>query len=116
MNPQPITFFTTLGTHPGVSIEKETAMNQSELIAKVAAISGESRKAVEAVLKTTSTVIRSTLQEGAEVPLPGLGTLSVTQRAARTGRNPKTGESLQVPAKKVPHFAAAKALKDAVAA
>lgn len=91
-------------------------MNQSELIAKVAAISGESRKAVEAVLKTTSDVIGATLQEGADVTLPGLGKLSVNQRAARTGRNPKTGETVQIPAKKVPHFAAAKALKDAVAA
>jgi len=91
-------------------------MNQSELIAKVAAISGESRKAVESVLKTTADVIGATLQEGAEVTLPGLGKLSVNARAARTGRNPKTGEAVEIPAKKVPHFSAAKALKDTVAA
>ena len=89
-------------------------MNQAELIAKVAAISGESRKAVEAVLKTTADVITAELEEGGEVALPGLGKLQVKSREARTGRNPKTGEEISIPAKKVPHFAAAKALKDAV--
>ena len=89
-------------------------MNQAELIAKVAAISGESRRAVEAVLKTTADVITAELEEGGEVALPGLGKLQVKSREARTGRNPKTGEEISIPAKKVPHFAAAKALKDAV--
>lgn len=90
-------------------------MNQSELVAKVAGISGESRKAVEAVLKTTADVIAAELQEGGEVPLPGLGKIGVKQREARTGRNPKSGEEIAIPAKRVPHFSAAKALKDAVA-
>lgn len=90
-------------------------MNQSELIAKVASISGESKKATEAVLKTTADVIAAALAEGCDVALPGLGKLSVKQRAARTGKNPKTGEAIQIPARKVPHFGAAKALKDAVA-
>lgn len=90
-------------------------MNQSELITKVASISGESRKAVEAVLKTTADVIGSVLGEGCDVTLPGIGSLSVTHRAAREGRNPQTGEAIQIPAKKVPHFSAAKKLKDAVA-
>lgn len=90
-------------------------MNQAELITKVASISGESRKAVEAVLKTTGDVINSTLGEGGDVTLPGIGSLSVAQRAAREGRNPKTGEAIQIPAKKVPHFSAAKKLKEAVA-
>lgn len=89
-------------------------MNQSELISKVASISGETRKAVEAVLKTTADVIGSTLAEGSEVTLPGLGKLSVAHTKARTGRNPKTGETIQIPAKQKPHFSAAKALKDAV--
>ena len=89
-------------------------MNQAELIAKVAAISGESRKAVEAVLKTTADVITAELEEGGEVALPGLGKLQVKAREARVGRNPKTGEEISIPAKKVPHFGAAKALKDAV--
>ncbi len=89
-------------------------MNQSELIAKVASISGESKKAVEAVLKTTADVITAGLQDGDDVTLPGLGKLAIKQRAARTGKNPKTGEAIQIPAKKAPHFSAAKALKDAV--
>jgi DNA-binding protein HU-beta len=54
------------------------------------------------------------LQEGGEVTLPGLGKLSVKTSAARTGRNPKTGETLEIAAKNKPHFSAAKALKDAV--
>lgn len=89
-------------------------MNQSELITKVAAISGEHKKAVEAVLKTTADVIAAELYEGGEVVLPGLGKLCVNVRAARAGRNPATGEALQIPEKKVPHFSAAKVLKDAV--
>jgi DNA-binding protein HU-beta len=89
-------------------------MNQSELITKVASISGESRKAVEAVLKSTADVIGSTLGEGGEVTLPGLGKLFVKERAAREGRNPKTGEAILIPAGKSPGFKAAKALKDAV--
>lgn len=90
-------------------------MNQSELIAKVASISGENKKAVEAVLKASADVITSTLHEGAEVTLPGIGKLGVTTRAAREGRNPKTGAAIQIPAKKAPRFSPAKALKDALA-
>ena len=89
-------------------------MNQSELVAKVASISGESRKAVEAVLKTTADVIAAELFEGGEVALPGLGKIGVKQREARTGRNPKTGEAIAIPAKRAPRFSASKALKDAV--
>lgn len=90
-------------------------MNQSELISKVAAISGESKKATEAVLKATADVIASTLKEGGEVTLPGLGKLYVKERAARAGINPKTKEPIQIAAGKSPGFKAAKALKDAVA-
>jgi len=89
-------------------------MNQSELTAKVAAISGETKKATEAVLKATADVIASALQEGGEVTLPGLGKLYVKERAAREGRNPKTGETIAIPAGKSPGFKAAKALKDAI--
>lgn len=89
-------------------------MNQSELISKVAAISGESKKAVEAVLKTTGDVIASTLTEGEDIALPGVGKLSVTTRAAREGRNPATGDVIKIPAKKAVKFAAAKALKDSL--
>lgn len=90
-------------------------MNQSELILKTAQTTGVSKKDVEAVLKTAGDVIKATLAEGGVAPLPGLGTLSVADRAARNGRNPKTGVAIEIPAKKVPHFSAAKDLKDAVA-
>lgn len=90
-------------------------MNQAELILKTAQATGVSKKDVEQVLKTASDLIASTLAEGGEATLPGLGKLSVNERAARPGRNPKTGEAIKIPAKKVPHFSAAKALKDAVA-
>ena len=90
-------------------------MNQSELIAKVAEISGESRKAVEAVLKTAGDVVTAELQEGGDVVLPGIGKLLVQHKPARTGKNPKTGEPVAIPARWVPKFRAAKSLKDAVA-
>lgn len=89
-------------------------MNQSELILKVASISGESKKAVEAVLKTAADVIQAELQEGGEATLPGLGKLTVKAKSARIGRNPKTGEEIEIQARHAPHFSAAKALKDAV--
>lgn len=89
-------------------------MNQSELILKVASISGESKKSVEAVLKTAGDVIAAELKEGGEAVLPGLGKLSVKDKPARKGRNPATGEEIDIPARRAPHFGAAKALKDAV--
>lgn len=89
-------------------------MNQSELILKTAQISGLTKKDVEHVLKTAGDVVQAALAEEGEAVLPGLGKLSVKTRAAREGRNPATGEAMQIAAKKVPHFSAAKALKDAV--
>ena len=89
-------------------------MNQAELIAKVAAISGESRRAVEAVLKTTADVITAELEEGGEVALPGLGKLQVKSREARTGRNPKTGEEIPITARRVVTFHASQKLKSMV--
>lgn len=90
-------------------------MNQSELINQVADLTGESRKSVESVLKATAGAIYDELSRGGEVVLPGLGKLQAKDKAARKGRNPKTGEALTISARRVPHFSAAKALKDAVA-
>ncbi len=95
-------------------------MNQKDLIEAINdnVIShyeaGVSKVVIEAVLATQAETIGVALAKGDEVTLPGIGKLSVKQRAARTGRNPKTGEELKIKAKKVPHFSAAKALKDAV--
>ena len=89
-------------------------MNKDELIAKVANSVGVSKtdaaKSVDAVFSN----ITSSLKGGNEVRLVGFGTFVVANRAATTGRNPRTGESIQIPAKKVPKFKAGKALKDTV--
>ncbi|RMF16124.1 MAG: HU family DNA-binding protein [Alphaproteobacteria bacterium] len=89
-------------------------MNKNDLISKVAESTGLSKadatKAVDAVLAG----IADALKGGDEVRLVGFGTFSVAQRAATTGRNPRTGETIQIPASKQPKFKAGKALKDAV--
>ena len=76
---------------------------------------GVSKVVIAAVLDTLGDVAQAEIQQGGEITLPGLGKLSVQNRAARTGRNPSTGEEINIAAKNVPHFSAAKALKDAVA-
>jgi len=89
-------------------------MNKAELINHVADAAGLTRSsagdAVEAVLGG----ITSTLANGDSVSLVGFGTFSVADRAARTARNPRTGETIQVPESKAPKFKPGKALKDAV--
>ncbi|RMH60295.1 MAG: HU family DNA-binding protein [Zetaproteobacteria bacterium] len=89
-------------------------MNKAELIAAVADQSGLSKadagKAVEAVLGS----ITGALANGESVSLIGFGTFSVAERGPRTARNPRTGETIEVPASKAPKFKAGKALKDAV--
>lgn len=89
-------------------------MNKAELIEAVATNADLSKadatKAVESVLGT----ITSALKKGDQVTLVGFGTFQVKDRAARTGRNPQTGQTIQIAASKVPGFKAGKALKDAV--
>ncbi|MAI50336.1 MAG: DNA-binding protein HU [Rhodobiaceae bacterium] len=89
-------------------------MNKNDLISQVADDSGLSKadatKAVDAVLDN----IAGSLSNGGEVRLVGFGTFSVTHRKATTGRNPRTGESIQIKASNQPKFKAGKALKDAV--
>ena len=89
-------------------------MNKGELIDRVAGSAGMSRadatKAVDGVLDA----ITGALAGGGSVSLVGFGTFSVKSRAARMGRNPRTGEAIQIAASKVPGFKAGKALKDAV--
>jgi DNA-binding protein HU-beta len=90
------------------------SMNKGELIDAVAGSAGLSRadatKAVDAVLDS----IQGTLANGGSVSLVGFGTFSVKARAARAGRNPRTGETIQIAASNVPGFKAGKGLKDAV--
>lgn len=89
-------------------------MNKSELVAKVATANGLSKKQAEEMIDSIGAVVTDALLAGDEVTLPGIGKLSVVQRAARTGRNPKTGEEVKIAAKRAPKFSAAKALKDAL--
>ena len=90
-------------------------MNKTELINAVAEKAVLSKKDSEAAVTAALDVLSAALAEGDEVRLVGFGTFEVKKRAARTGRNPKTKEPVEIPASKVPAFKPGKALKDAVA-
>ena len=89
-------------------------MNRAELIAAVAESANMTKKDTEAVLKAFTDVVTEELKNGGKVQLVGFGTFEVGERAAREGRNPKTGETMTIEASKAPKFKAGKALKDAV--
>ncbi|MRX28489.1 nucleoid-associated protein HU-beta [Kangiella sp. HZ709] len=89
-------------------------MNKSELIDAIAAGSDISKAAAGRALDSMIGAVTESLQKGESVSLVGFGTFSVKERAARTGRNPQTGATIQIKAAKVPGFKAGKALKDAV--
>lgn len=91
-------------------------MNKVELIGAVASKSEFSKKDVEKVINAFTSVVTDTLVDGYKVTITGFGTFEVVERAARTGRNPQTGESIEIGASKSPKFKAGKALKDAVKA
>ena len=90
-------------------------MNKTELIAAIAEKAGLTKKDAERALNATIDSIAAALAEGQKVQIAGLGSFEVKTREARTGRNPQTGETIQIAASKLPAFKAAKALKDAVA-
>lgn len=89
-------------------------MNKADLAAKVHQILGGTKVQSEEVVESLIETIVGALKSGDEVSIAGLGIFSTKMRPARQGRNPRTGESIQVPAMRVPKFRAAKALKDAV--
>jgi len=89
-------------------------VNKSELIDAIAAGADISKAAAGRALDSMLGAVTDSLQKGEQVSLVGFGTFAVKERAARTGRNPKTGETIQIKAAKVPGFKAGKALKDAV--
>jgi DNA-binding protein HU-beta len=89
-------------------------MNKAELIDHVAATADLSKAAAGAAVEAVIGGITGALGNGDSVSLVGFGTFSVSDRAARTARNPRTGETINVPASKAPKFKAGKALKDAV--
>ena len=90
-------------------------MNKTELIAAVAAKTGMSKKDAEKAVAATVDAITESLVKGDKVQVSGFGIFEVKTREARVGRNPRTKETIQIPASKQPAFKAAKALKDAVA-
>lgn len=89
-------------------------MNKSELIAEMAKALSTKQEA-ESALNSLLETISGVLKKGDKVTLPGFGTFKVSKRKARTGRNPRTGETIKIKAHKVPQFTAGKKLKDAVA-
>ena len=90
-------------------------MNKTELIAAIAAKAGLTKKDAEGALNATIAAITEALAQGDKVQVAGLGSFEVKTREARTGRNPHTKETIQIPATRVPAFKASKTLKDAVA-
>ena len=89
-------------------------MNKTELVAAMAEQAELSKKDSEKALKAFIDVVTEELKKGEKIQLVGFGTFEVTERAAREGRNPLTGEKMQIKASKAPKFKAGKALKDAI--
>ena len=84
------------------------------MIEQIAQAAEVSKSAAERAVDALVTAVKTSLKKGDEVTLVGFGTFYVGARQARTGRNPKTGEAINIPASKVPKFRAGKALKDAI--
>ncbi len=89
-------------------------MNKTQLIEAVAAKTELTKKQAEAAVNATIASVIDALKAGDKVQLVGFGTFEVKERAARTGRNPQTGATIEIAASKAPAFSAGKAFKDAV--
>lgn len=89
-------------------------MNKTELIEHIAHNADLSKMGAARALEATLSAVRQTLKKGGTVSLVGFGTFSVSKRAARTGRNPRSGETIKIKASKVPKFTPGKPLKDAL--
>ena len=89
-------------------------MNRMELVAAIEEKSELSKKDAEKALKAFTDVVAEELKKGEQIQLVGFGTFKVSERAAREGRNPQTGETMQIKSSKSPKFTAGKALKDAL--
>lgn len=98
----------------GKEIQEEFIMNKTELVAAIAEQAEISKKDAEKALKAFTDVVAEELKKGEKIQLVGFGTFEVAERAAREGRNPKTGETMPIAASKTPKFKAGKALKDLV--
>lgn len=89
-------------------------MNKTDLIAKVAELADMSKKDATKAVDAVFDAIAEALQNGEKVQLVGFGNFEVRERSARKGRNPQTGEEIEIPASKVPAFKPGKALKDGI--
>ena len=89
-------------------------MNKQELITAISIKANLSKKHAAAALTALTDVITEALKAEGKLAIPSLGTFELRERAARTGKNPRTGEKVEISAKRVPAFKPAKALKDAV--
>ena len=90
-------------------------MNKTELIAAVAEKTGLTKKDAERVVNATFETVTASLAKGEKVAVAGFGNFEVKTREARVGRNPRTKETIQIPATRLPVFKASKALKDSIA-
>lgn len=86
-------------------------MNKTELVAAIAEKAGLSKKDAEGAVKAFTDTVAEQLKAGEKIQLVGFGTFEVAERAARTGKNPQTGEAIKIPASKAPKFKAGKALR-----
>ncbi len=89
-------------------------MNKTELVERVAESTGKTKKEASMIVDTVLQTISEALKKGEKVTLIGFGNFEVRERAARTGRNPQTGEEIQIEASKVPAFKPGKQLKELV--
>ena len=89
-------------------------MNKTELVAAIAEKSGLTTMDAEVVINAFTETVAAELKKGEKVQLVGFGTFEVSERAARTGRNPHTGEAMEIAASKAPKFHPGKAFKDAI--
>ena len=89
-------------------------MNKADLVAAMAEKAGVSKKDAEASLKAFTDVVAEELKKGEKIQLVGFCTFEVSERPAREGRNPRTGETMTIAASKAPKFKAGKALKDSI--
>ncbi len=89
-------------------------MNKTELVAAIAEQAELSKKDAQKALEAFTDIVAKELKDGGQVQVVGFGTFKVSERAAREGRNPQTGETMNIKASKAPKFQAGKALKDAV--
>lgn len=90
------------------------AITKNQLINDIAEAIDTPKSTVRAALEQLSEIVSDALENGDEITLPGIGKLKITERPARTGRNPQTGKTLQIAAKKIVKYVPAKALNDAI--